>query len=154
MNGLYGFKDDMSMIDEGMDTIIENNEYLSDFSKIISNIRLFHCNDYKCKETSGYIKYNSNNKIKVAKCEPKCDPKYKSNDCKTGNSFYSTSESKFNLCINNGQILFPKEITKDKVNLIFNNTITGKNSYNLYISDKSGSIIGLSTFGNCIILMI
>ncbi|OUM57860.1 hypothetical protein PIROE2DRAFT_17027, partial [Piromyces sp. E2] len=146
LNGLYGFKDDTSVIDEGMDILIEDKEYNDNFSKIINDIKLYHCKNYECKETSGFIKYYDNKIVKVANCSPKCDSKYNSKDCKTGNAYYLNTESKFNLCVNINNKLRPQEIYKNQLNFIFNNTINGQNIYDLYITNNYGNIIGLSLY--------
>jgi len=150
-SGLYAFRDDQSQVDEGMDTLMEEQDLTNHLSKTtVKNIQLFHCHNYECRETNGFIKYHDieENQIKVAECSPKCHPDYIAYDCRSGNAYYSKKDSKFNICVSNGgsKNLIPKEIENQQFNYIFNNTLTSSNAYNLYITNKGGNIIGLSLF--------
>eukprot|EP00833_Pecoramyces_ruminatium_P010383 jgi/Orpsp1_1/1184415/evm.model.c7180000089433.1 len=133
--------------------LITDDEYSNDLSSILSYTKLYYCKNNTCDETTGYIKL-SNNEVYY------CDSKYCSelqdvvecNDNHTNNigkAFYDSSDDKFKICVNNGNSSSNnfrlRTISSSNKNYIFN--LVNKNSllYRLYISDKGGNIIGLST---------
>ncbi|ORX42276.1 hypothetical protein BCR36DRAFT_416175 [Piromyces finnis] len=112
---------------------------------------LLHCIYGECFNVSGYLKYNiPGNKTKIAECNEFCSLYQGSKECNEKNSgmtFYDSNTQKFMICIRyeNDQLTnnyASKEIVSGS-RLSYYLNFSGKENifYNLYISNKDGSII-------------
>jgi len=135
--------------DSGM-MIFKNDETkISDFSSVtltdLENSKLYDCQEGICTVTSGFVKYSSNNS--VAKCDAtgcgtaqtvsSCD------DSNVGQAYFA--DSAFKICANpDGTAATESTITTVTQNYITSLTVSGATTYNLYVSDNDGNLIGLS----------
>jgi len=131
---------------------------INDFSKklskeVLSKTLLYLCQNGKCVSTSGTLKYkSSSSKVEVANCSGYCISKQgpvKCNIMNTGKAFYNSSKSKFQICVNSGNstkdIFEFKEIRSNSTNHFITLKTIGTDYYELFVSDKGGNMVGLST---------
>jgi len=134
--------------------LVTDDELSNDLSSNLGSLKIYECKMGECVETTGYLKnYGKNDKdeteVVVYKCDSgSCKTVQKAVDCKKDNvgiaSYYSES-SELKVCINSGT-------TSDSFNQIVvtsgssSNYLFSRNNnyFNLYISDKTGSLVGLS----------
>ncbi|KAL6621478.1 hypothetical protein U3516DRAFT_811049 [Neocallimastix sp. 'constans'] len=134
---------------------------INDFSKklskeVLSKTLLYLCQNGKCVSTSGTLKYkSSSSKVEVANCSGYCISKQgpvKCNIMNTGKAFYNSSKSKFQICVNSGNstkdIYEFKEIRSNSTNHFITLKTIGTDYYELFVSDKGGNMVGLSTGSN------
>jgi hypothetical protein len=174
MTQIAAFKYDISMAKTCYEDIMKffrnilvtENEYKIDLTSTLSNISLYDCKNGICIQTTGYIKHNSSNStdIKVSQCSPYCDymsiSNLSSNTCNSSQvnrAYYNSKEFEFKICIKDYTDY--KEVvinnSKENANYIFSYqgkitmTCSEMPTYNLFVSDIGGNIIGLSkTDGN------
>jgi len=147
VNGLNAFIIDDD-VDQTYATLIDDftKDYAVDQNGIITGMKMYSCNNGDCKETNGYMKYNTGDTAKIAKCT-----KGNSGTCEvydyTGYSCDSNKIGIINfdskkLCTKTGEeesveIYGEVEISGSEVNYIS----TGKNSnYQVYKIEGSNLI--------------
>lgn len=148
-NGVYAFLNYKDITNVEFEMVLDINEYFNDLSDLISHIKIYNCYNNECILTSGYIKYKIEDTYKIAKCEfDYCNIDLYGTKCGE-NSYAYYENDKFNICTIEKNPFFETKTLKDnEINFIFNKTDIASSLYNLYISDKNSTIIGLYNFGN------
>jgi len=158
-NGIMAFKSYLNgNIPDISKVLVEDSQLMGDLLKEVSNISLYDCIMGECSRTSGYLKVTSKDDedkplVKVYKCsKDSCNTEQSSVSCEKKNvgiAVYDSGKSEYKICINSGttsDVFITKVITSGtSLNHYF--SYIGSNYYNLYISDKTGSIVGLSVNG-------
>jgi hypothetical protein len=139
------------------------DDFSIDFSKeYLSKTLLYICQNGRCTSTSGFLKYKSKiSGTKVVICMGYCiseqDPNSwnKCDSIGKNKAFYNHSKSTFEICVNAGDNSSDrfefKKIKADTINYILSLRSSGKTEYELFVSDKGGNIIGLTTGSNYLI---
>lgn len=141
------YKDSSISIKEFSNILI--NDFSKDYTNSLSEINLYECRNNKCYDTiEGYLKYGvSNNLAKcgIIGCKKIEKTSNCSNDEHIGNLNY---DSKLKICVNSGNFKDDKysfkEIAINYENYILSLKDKDGLKYNLYITNESGNIIGLS----------
>jgi len=172
MTQIAAFKYDISMAKTCYEDIMKffrnilvtENEYKIDLTSTLSNISLYDCKNGICIQTTGYIKHNSSNStdIKVSQCSPYCNymsiSNLSSNTCNSSQvnrAYYNSKEFEFKICIKDYTDYKEVVINNSKENANYIFSYQGKitmscsemPTYNLFVSDIDGNIIGLSKTG-------
>ncbi|OUM57859.1 hypothetical protein PIROE2DRAFT_17026 [Piromyces sp. E2] len=148
ISGIYSFYYDDSI---GYTTLISNNEFKNGLTYEYSKLRLLECKYGQCIETLGYLKYNQKTIVYCSFNDCK-ESKTSTIDCNNINNdgiAFLDSNSKFKICINNGNKnsndYISKEINSSTGDiLMFSLMNQSELSFRLYISNKNGYIVGLS----------
>ncbi|OUM68766.1 hypothetical protein PIROE2DRAFT_3455 [Piromyces sp. E2] len=116
----------------------------------LEEIFLLQCINGECFNIPGYVKYNTaSDEVKVAECDEFCFLYQGPEECNaesSGKVYYDSVSQKFMICMNQGDlnnnVFEAKEIVSSS-SFIYYLNISGKEDtyYNLYISNKDGSII-------------
>ena len=164
---MMAFKDvNDPVLEELYRVLITEDDYRTDLTEVLNNIRIYDCHFGQCESTYGYLKHNAGNStnIKISRCDRYCGGRItnvKISQCNSyggseviGKAYYNEETSKFMICVKaNSDKYKEKTINSDKLkaNYIFNyRGYDGSSSsiyslyYNLYTSDYGGNIIGES----------
>ena len=126
--------------------LVESSEFSTGFTTDdLSKMRIFECNSGTCVATKGYLKHGSSNN--VVKCDTDCNDSQSSVTCESGNAGKAYYKSGFKICVDSyvsSSVFEEKTIATTGESYIFSYATS---SYNLYISDDNGNLIGLYTSG-------
>ncbi|ORX84879.1 hypothetical protein BCR32DRAFT_266028 [Anaeromyces robustus] len=147
LDGSYAFINDKTSYQYGVDILLTDEELLNITNETIPNVRLYYCDKINCNLSTGYLIYKTEieNSYKTAECSYDfCDINYVVDECVLGKHIYYKNGKKKIFCVNSNNSERQYYIEENEINYIFN-YMSNSEIYNLYISNKSGTIYVQST---------
>lgn len=155
-NGIMAFKSySNNYMPDITNVLVKDSELNGDLTEDVSNIKLYDCMLGSCIKTNGYIKVNGKDDegkplVKVFMCDDdSCGTEQKSVTCEKKNvgvADYDSEKTEYKICINSGTTsdTYAYKVITSGTTMQFYYSRSENNIYNLYISDKTGNIAGLS----------